>query len=209
MMELPTPEELRALRKRAGLTQAELAKRAGVSQSLIARIEAGTVNPRLSTLIRIYSALREYMEEEVPVERVMHSPVITVSVDERLDRIVEVMWSNGISQVPVLDRDGYVVGTVHERDVVEAFLKHRERALQLRAIDVMSEPLPLVPKNAKLSSVIKILRGEIPAVLVVEGWKLVGIITKSDLMRFFAGLPSKSSPQQPARDRELTASAPS
>jgi predicted transcriptional regulator len=209
MMELPTPEELRALRKRAGLTQAELAKRAGVSQSLIARIEAGTVNPRLSTLIKIYSALREYMEEEVPVERVMHSPVITVSVDERLDRIVEVMWSNGISQVPVLDRDGYVVGTVHERDVVEAFLKHRERALQLRAIDVMSEPLPLVPKNAKLSSVIKILRGEIPAVLVVEGWKLVGIITKSDLMRFFAGLPSKPSPQQPARDRELTASAPS
>jgi predicted transcriptional regulator len=209
MMELPTPEELRALRKRAGLTQAELAKRAGVSQSLIARIEAGTVNPRLSTLIKIYSALREYMEEEVPVERVMHSPVITVSVDERLDRIVEVMWSNGISQVPVLDRDGYVVGTVHERDVVEAFLKHRERALQLRAIDVMSEPLPLVPKNAKLSSVIKILRGEIPAVLVVEGWKLVGIVTKSDLMRFFAGLPSKPSPQQPARDRELTASAPS
>jgi len=209
MMELPTPEELRALRKRAGLTQAELAKRAGVSQSLIARIEAGTVNPRLSTLIKIYSALREYMEEEVPVERVMHSPVITVSVDERLDRIVEVMWSNGISQVPVLDRDGYVVGTVHERDVVEAFLKHRERALQLRAIDVMSEPLPLVPKNAKLSSIIKILRGEIPAVLVVEGWKLVGIITKSDLMRFFAGLPSKPSPQQPARDRELTASAPS
>jgi predicted transcriptional regulator len=209
MMELPTPEELRALRKRAGLTQAELAKRAGVSQSLIARIEAGTVNPRLSTLIKIYSALREYMEEEVPVERVMHSPVITVSVDERLDRIVEVMWTNGISQVPVLDRDGYVVGTVHERDVVEAFLKHRERALQLRAIDVMSEPLPLVPKNAKLSSVIKILRGEIPAVLVVEGWKLVGIITKSDLMRFFAGLPSKPSPQQPARDRELTASAPS
>ena len=209
MMELPTPEELRALRRRAGLTQAELAKRAGVSQSLIARIEAGTVNPRLSTLIKIYNALREYMEEEVPVERVMHSPVITVSVDERLDRIVEVMWSNGISQVPVLDRDGYVVGTVHERDVVEAFLKHRERALQLRAIDVMSEPLPLVPKNAKLSSVIKILRGEIPAVLVVEGWKLVGIVTKSDLMRFFAGLPSKPSPQQPARDRELTASAPS
>jgi predicted transcriptional regulator len=209
MMELPTPEELRALRKRAGLTQAELAKRAGVSQSLIARIEAGTVNPRLSTLIKIYSALREYMEEEVPVERVMHSPVITVSIDERLDRIVEVMWSNGISQVPVLDRDGHVVGTVHERDVVEAFLKHRERALQLRAIDVMSEPLPLVPKNAKLSSVIKILRGEIPAVLVVEGWKLVGIVTKSDLMRFFAGLPSKPSPQQPARDRELTASAPS
>ena len=206
---MPTPEELRALRRRAGLTQAELAKRAGVSQSLIARIEAGTVNPRLSTLVKIYSALREYIEEEVPVDRVMHSPVITVNVNERLDRIVEVMWTNGISQVPVLDRDGYVVGTVHERDVVEAFLKHREKALQLRAIDVMSEPLPLVPKSAKLSSVIKILRGEIPAVLVIDGWKVVGIVTKSDLMRFFAGLPSKPLPQQLSRDKESTVSAPS
>jgi predicted transcriptional regulator len=193
-MELITPEELRILRKRAGLTQAELAKRAGVSQSLIARLEAGTVNPRLSTLTKIYNALREYMEEEVSVEQVMNSPVITVNVEERLDRIVEVMWAHAISQVPVLDKDGCVVGTVHERDVVEAFLKHREKALQLRAIDVMSEPLPLVSKNTKLSSVIKILRGEIPAVLVAEGWKLVGIVTKSDLMRFFAGLPAKPSP---------------
>lgn len=193
-MELITPEELRILRKRAGLTQAELAKRAGVSQSLIARLEAGTVNPRLSTLTKIYNALREYMEEEVSVAQVMHFPVITVNIEERLDRIVEVMWAHAISQVPVLDKDGCVVGTVHERDVVEAFLKHREKALQLRAIDVMSEPLPLVSKNTKLSSVIKILRGEIPAVLVAEGWKLVGIVTKSDLMRFFAGLPAKTSP---------------
>lgn len=190
-MELLTPEELRALRKRAGLTQAELARRAGVSQSLIARLEAGTVNPRLSTLMKIYNALREYMEEEVPIEQVMHSPVITVAADDRLDKVVELMWTHGISQVPVLDKDGNVVGTVHERDVVEAFLKYKERALQLRAIDVMSEPLPMVSKNTKLNSVIKILRGEVPAVLVVDGWKLVGIVTKSDVMRFFAGIPPK------------------
>lgn len=188
-MEIITPEELKALRKRAGLTQAELAKRAGVSQSLIARLEGGTVNPRLSTLIKIYGALKEYVEEEVTVDRVMHSPVISVVIDEKLERVVELMWMHGISQVPVLDKDGNVVGTIHERDAVEAFLKHREKALGMKAMDVMSEPLPIVQKNARLSSAIKILRGEIPAVLVADGWKLIGIVTKSDLMRFFAGLP--------------------
>ncbi|RLE96784.1 MAG: transcriptional regulator [Thermoprotei archaeon] len=184
---IPTPEELRALRRRAGLTQAELAKRAGVSQSLIARIEAGTVNPRLSTLAKIYNALREYVEEEVTVDRVMHSPVITVSVDESVERIVKVMWDNGISQVPVVDKSGYVIGTIHERDVVDAFLKYRERALHMRAIDVMSEPLPMISKNSKLSSVVKLLRSEVPAVLVIEEGKPIGIVTRSDLMKFFAG----------------------
>ncbi|HIQ55845.1 MAG TPA: helix-turn-helix domain-containing protein, partial [Pyrodictium sp.] len=52
-MRIPTPEELRKLRLKAKLTQRELAKRAGVSQSLIARLERGQVNVRLSTLQRI------------------------------------------------------------------------------------------------------------------------------------------------------------
>jgi len=184
---IPSPEELRALRKKAGLTQAELAKRAGVSQSLIARIEAGTVNPRLSTLVRIYSALREYVQEEVAVSRVMHSPVITVDVEDYVEDIVRVMWDNGISQVPVLDRGGDVVGTVHERDVVEAFLRYKDKALAMKAIDIMSDPLPMVSRTAKLSSAIRLLRSEIPAVLVIEGGRIVGIITRSDLMKFFAG----------------------
>ncbi|RLF00260.1 MAG: inosine-5-monophosphate dehydrogenase, partial [Thermoprotei archaeon] len=145
------------------------------------------VNPRLSTLAKIYNALREYVEEEVTVDRVMHSPVITVSVDESVEKIVKVMWDNGISQVPVVDKSGYVIGTIHERDVVDAFLKYKERALHMRAIDVMSEPLPMISKNSKLSSVVKLLRSEVPAVLVIEEGKPIGIVTRSDLMKFFAG----------------------
>lgn len=190
-MEVISPEKLRELRRRVGLTQAELARRAGVSQSLISRLEAGTVSPRISTLAKIYSALREYVEE-VAVDEVMYSPVIAARVDERLEHIVGIMWSRGISQVPVLDEDGNVVGTIHERDVVEAFLRYRERANHFKALEIMSGPLPTVLRDAKLSSVIEILRGGVPAILVVEGGKLVGIVTKSDLMRFFAGLKPSS-----------------
>lgn len=185
---IPSPDELKEMRRKAGLTQAELAKRAGVSQSLIARIENRSVNPRVSTLIKIYSALREYVEEGVDVEKVMHFPVIGVNTQDRLDYIVEVMWNNGISQVPVFDQNGNVVGTVHERDVVEAFLRKREKAVTLRAIDVMSDPLPMVSKRTKLSSVVKLLRSDIPAVLVVDEGNVVGIVTKSDIMRFYASL---------------------
>ena len=50
-MHIPTPEELRARREALGMKQTELAKRAGISQSMVARIEAGNVDPRVSTLI--------------------------------------------------------------------------------------------------------------------------------------------------------------
>lgn len=43
-------------RKRAGLTQAELARRAGVSQSFVARVERGR-DARLSTMRRLYEAM--------------------------------------------------------------------------------------------------------------------------------------------------------
>ena len=42
---------LRYARRRAGLTQRELAARAPVAQPAIARIESGAVSPRLSTLL--------------------------------------------------------------------------------------------------------------------------------------------------------------
>lgn len=48
---------LRAQRKALGLTQAQVGERAGIKQSYIAEIEAGTVNTTLDTLAKIGRAL--------------------------------------------------------------------------------------------------------------------------------------------------------
>lgn len=49
--------KLLALRRRLGLTQAELAERAGLSGRTYADIERGTANMRMETLLRICNAL--------------------------------------------------------------------------------------------------------------------------------------------------------
>lgn len=55
-----TPAELiSARRKRAGLSQAELARRMDTSQSAIARLEGGETDPRWSTIERALKAVGE------------------------------------------------------------------------------------------------------------------------------------------------------
>ena len=48
---------IRELRKAAGLTQMELARRVALPQSHIAKIEAGKSDPRFSTVLAIVQAL--------------------------------------------------------------------------------------------------------------------------------------------------------
>ena len=47
---------LRYARRRAGLSQRELGRRAGVAQPAIARIERGDISPRIATLDRLLAA---------------------------------------------------------------------------------------------------------------------------------------------------------
>jgi transcriptional regulator with XRE-family HTH domain len=47
---------IRVTRRKAGLTQRQLAAAAGVPQPTVARIESGTVSPRADTLARLLAA---------------------------------------------------------------------------------------------------------------------------------------------------------
>ena len=49
----------------------------------------------------------------------------------------------------------------------------------------MSDPLPMIQPNTKLSRITSILTNEIPAVIVLKNEKPAGIITRSDIMRIY------------------------
>ena len=60
---------LLSFRKKAGLTQAEAAEAAGLSDRTYADIERGTVNMRLETLLRICQALHITPDEILTADR--------------------------------------------------------------------------------------------------------------------------------------------
>ncbi|AAB89133.1 MULTISPECIES: CBS domain-containing protein [Archaeoglobus] len=178
----PEIEEIRRKRKKLGLSQKKLAELVGVSQPLIARIEAGKFDPKLSLVKKMLRVLEEIEGGRVEARVVMNSPVIFVSPSDSLKTVAELMTEKEISQLPVMENDK-LVGGVTEADVVRAVLEKGEGAESIRVREVMGDPFPVVDPEESVNVVSKLLM-EHPAVLVVQGEKVVGIITKQDVMRF-------------------------
>ena len=79
---------VRYARRRAGLTQRQLAAKAGIPQESIARIERGRVDPRVGTLDRLLEAC-EFGLEAMPrlgigIDRTQFVSLLRASPAERL-----------------------------------------------------------------------------------------------------------------------------
>ena len=175
-MELPTPRDLRERRTALDLTQSELAERADVSQPLIARIEGGDVDPRLSTLRRIVTALDEAESAVMHAGDIMHEGVVDVAPDDSVREAIDVMVKEGYSQLPVV-RDGRPQGIISNSDIRRL---DPDNAGELPVAEAMQESITAVEPDATLDEVNGYLNHQ-DAVMVVEDGQLRGIITEADV----------------------------
>jgi len=184
-MQIPTPEDLKKKRIELGLTQSDLAKRAGVSQPLIARIEMSDVDPRLSTVAKILTAFDEVKkEQQIVAKDIISSPVIHAYPTQPLEEAIMIMNSKGISQLPVIE-NGVPVGSLSEGAVVKT-IAVKKSLTGMKVSDLMEESFPTVPQTASVLTVSHILERS-PAVLVMEKGIVTGVITKSDIMKIVNG----------------------
>lgn len=166
---------LRRIRVENDLTQNELAEKAGVSQAHIAKIENEKVDPRVSTVKKILSVLRESGRK---CKEMMTEEVVTANPEEKISEVVRKMKKYKISQLPVMEEDK-VVGSITEEDITSNF---REDLSSERVEKVMGESLPIVPETAMIK-VVKPLLEQYQAILVGKKSELKGIISRSDLLK--------------------------
>ncbi len=170
---------LKSIRKRLEMTQHQFAKHAGVSQSLIAKIESNSIDPSYSNVVKIEEAVTLLSKEKEPeAKNVMSDKVFSVDACASAKEIIVVMKKNSISQVPVLET-GHVIGLVSETSLLEHNL---EKVKTLQAKNIMTEPPPIVSEKTKLSVIAALLR-QFPIVLIRQNTQLTGVITKADLLR--------------------------
>ncbi len=167
---------LKKLRRKARLTQKKLAELAGVSQAHIAKIELGKVDPRLSTINKILEVLTEGKKrkcKDVMVERVLFA-----KPNDSILKVSEVMMRHAISQMPVLS-GSRVVGTIMEESIIRNL---SSKIANEKVKNIMGPPLPMVSEEKSID-VIRPLLEKHQGVLVARNREIVGIITRSDLLK--------------------------
>jgi cystathionine beta-synthase len=110
--------------------------------------------------------------------------VISLNVNDRLGRATELFKEHGISQMPVLD-EGKLSGILTESDVLHHLVSGRSTKDTVVA-EVMERRVSTVGLGASSGELPRIFeRGEV-AIVVDDARKVIGIITKMDLIEMLA-----------------------
>ncbi len=164
--------EIKARRKAIGMSQQALAALAGISQSMLAKIEEGKEVPNYNIAKRLFEGLENIEHsKEGPAESIMHRRVVMLNSKDTVKRMASIAKRTGISQFPVMER-GIIMGSISTKDIIGA-------EPGARISDLKKPSFPTVPKGTPIS-IVKELLSRSSAVLVMDGAKVIGIITPHD-----------------------------
>jgi CBS domain-containing protein len=146
---------------------------------------------------------------------VMTDSVISVDPDHPVEQVARLMLEHGISAVPVIGAHGQLLGIVSEGDLMRrgelGTQKRRSwwlnvladkptlaaeytKARARKARDVMTHPVVSVEAATPIVEIVELLeKHNIKRVPVVSDGRVVGIVSRANLLRAFASRASKGS----------------
>jgi CBS domain-containing protein len=140
------------------------------------------------------------------VEDVMSTDVVTVRPDTSLKAVAKQLAERQISGMPVVSEEGEVVGVISEADVLvkEGGVTPRRPGLVAWLLDssdpkeqlklearvageaMTSPPITIAPYRSVAAAAQEMLEHAINRLPVVRGGRLVGLVSRADLVRAFA-----------------------
>lgn len=151
---------------------------------------------------------------------VMTTPVVTIGPDETARAAAEAMLRLRVSGLPVVDSEGRPLGVVSEGDFrfADAATRERQREAWVKILSggqdmageyldtldreaetvrqIMARPALCVDEDASVAEVGDLMGAHrVKRILVLRAGAVVGVVTRADLLRFFA--PEESAPARP------------
>ena len=138
------------------------------------------------------------MAHHVRVRDFMTKDPLTLREDDLLRQAVEVVMVRRIRHIPVLDRDGRLVGIVTDRDVQgtlpsplsAAAPEEYEALLETTSLAhiMTKDVITVAPDDLAAEAVETLLAARIDGLPVLDGDRLVGIFTVRDALRAYLEL---------------------
>ena len=195
--QLPELGKIREIRKRLNLSQRELASRAGVSQSLIAKIENGSIDPSFNKVRQIFDAFEEElhhqrvegrgMDARLTVYDLATRGVISILPDQTVGEVVDRMMKGRFTQLPVMDGDRVVGAITDDRvrgytiEATRSGAKTYEEVMETPVEEVMEPPFSILKEDTSIELASLHLQQE-EAILVSKKGIIIGILTSADFL---------------------------
>jgi len=161
-------------RRKLGMTQNELAAKAGISQSLLTKIERAKVVPNYNTACAIFDILEQGENtDEKHLYDIMQKNVIILDSSDRTSKAIRLAKKYSLSQFPILEKNR-LVGAITTNMLIG-----RKEGEKVRTF--MKEPFPTLNSNTPIS-IAKNLLKQYPAIVVLSGGSVVGIVTAEDMI---------------------------
>lgn len=167
----------------------------GLPVNLIVQAFGGAGHPRAASatlknaslddiLMRLRSELHNRAQSPNLVKDIMSYPVKVVSPDMKLTEVEQILLKYGHTGVPVA-RDKKIVGIISRRDVEKA-LKHGLEHAPVKGF--MTQEVVTVESSASWEEVQRMMvQHDIGRVPVLEEGAIVGIVSRSDILRLVHG----------------------
>jgi tRNA nucleotidyltransferase (CCA-adding enzyme) len=133
----------------------------------------------------IVGLISDNQQSTVQISDLMSYPVVTVSPDIRMTQVQAILGGKGHTGLPVLD-EGRLVGIISKRDFRKAkktsALKAPVRAFMTKNVTTIE------PGSSPVQAARLMIQHDIGRLPVAENGRVIGIVTRSDTMRYFYNL---------------------
>lgn len=141
--------------------------------------------PLAQLLKKVEEQLQKHVRSRCEARHLMSSPVKTLQVSSTIEEVREVMTRFNFNAVLILDDQHQVVG-IMTRQVVEKAAHHQ--LLKMTVGEMMNTDFQVVSPDASLTELQQgIIKHNQRCVPVIDGKTLVGVVTRTDLLRYMLG----------------------
>lgn len=152
---------------------------------------AGSVLLKAKSMEVIEEMIRDLLvgnqQSSIQVSDLMSFPVTTIRENASMEKAANLLREKGCTGVPVINDEGRIVGIISRRDFQRKVKKETQLKAPVKAF-MSTNAIIIEPGKSPGDASSLMIKHDIGRLPVVKNGKIIGIVTRSDVMRYWYDL---------------------